>query len=111
MSHPSVPTTTASARSDIRAGTYAATAHRFRGTMMREGPVLLHRSVTGLPDVRKVAARSAMASTVAFVLPETIEGMTDASAMRRFSMPCTRRSGATTACVSVPMRQVPTKWW
>jgi hypothetical protein len=49
------------------------------------------------------AARSAIARTVAFVLAETGDGITEASATRRRSMPRTRRSGPTTACSSVPI--------
>jgi hypothetical protein len=37
--------------------------------------------------VSKVAARSAMASTGALVFHDTIDGMTETSATRRFEMP------------------------
>jgi hypothetical protein len=57
-----------------------------------------------------VAARSAMASTVALVLAEGIIGITEASAIRSPLTPLTRSAGSTTACSSVPMRRVPTGW-
>ena len=44
------------------------------------------------------------------VLPETMDGMIDASTTRSPSRPLRRRSGATTAPSSTPMRQVPTGW-
>ena len=46
----------------------------------------------------------------AFVLPPVIDGMIEASATRRPSMPRTLRSGPTTARSSTPIRQVPTPW-
>jgi hypothetical protein len=48
-----------------------------------------------------------MAMTVAFVLAEGTEGMTEASATRSPVRPRTRRSGSTTAFAPVPIRQVP----
>jgi hypothetical protein len=56
------------------------------------------------------AARSAMASTVAFGLALGIVGITDASATRRPATPRTRSRRSTTASVSDPSRQVPTGW-
>lgn len=56
------------------------------------------------------AARSATANTVALVLAEGMIGITEASATRTPSTPLTRNAGSTTACSSVPMRQVPTGW-
>ncbi|MEV0623660.1 hypothetical protein AB0I81_60805 [Nonomuraea sp. NPDC050404] len=47
----------------------------------------------------------------ALVLPEGTLGITEASAIRRFASPCTRRAGSTTAWLSTPIRQVPTRWW
>jgi hypothetical protein len=60
----------------------------------------------GQPPMR-CAARSAMARTVACVLPDTLEGITEASATRSPSIPHTRSSVSRTASVSVPIRQVP----
>ncbi|POM16777.1 hypothetical protein CSX04_05072 [Burkholderia cepacia] len=53
------------------------------------------------------AQRSAIMIVGAFVLPDTIRGITDASQIRKPSTPCTERRGVTTACSSLPMRQVP----
>jgi hypothetical protein len=58
----------------------------------------------------RVAARSAMAYTVALVLPATIVGMTEPSAIRSPLMLCTLSSGSTTDMAPVPIRQVPTGW-
>src|SRR5262249_57311321 len=46
--------------------------------------------LVGSQPPTRVAARSAMASTVALVLAPGMEGITEASATRRPSMPCTR---------------------
>ena len=55
-------------------------------------------------------ARSAIIMTGAWMLPEVIDGITDASATRRPSTPRTRRRGSTTAPSSLPMRHVPHGW-
>src|SRR6185437_14909390 len=76
-------------------------------------PVYLAFEVdTHSPSRMRSAARSAMASTVALVLADGMDGMTDASATRRPARPWTRSSRSTTAPVSgsVPMRHVPTGW-
>jgi len=54
------------------------------------------------------AAFSAIIYTGAFVFPDTILGMMDASTTRRFSIPCTFREESTTAIGSFPILQVPT---
>jgi len=61
------------------------------------------------PVIRR-AARSAIASTVALVFAVTIDGITEASAIRRFSIPWTLSCGPTTDIGSVPILQVPTGW-
>ena len=55
-------------------------------------------------------ARSAIIMTGAWMLPEVIDGITDASATHRPSKPRTRRRGSTTAPSSLPMRHVPHGW-
>jgi len=55
-----------------------------------------------------VPALSAMARTAAFGLPETIDGITDASAIRRFSIPWTLSAASTTELPLVPILHVPT---
>ena len=57
------------------------------------------------------AQRSPIMSVAALVFPDVTAGMTDASATRSPSTPCTRRSGAVTAIRSMPILQVPTWWW
>ena len=57
------------------------------------------------------AARSPIMIDGAFVFPVVTVGMTDASATRRPSMPCTRSRGPTTAAASPPILHVPTWWW
>ncbi len=57
------------------------------------------------------AARSAIMMVGALMLLETMRGITEASAMRRPSRPCTfMLDGSTTAIASVPMRQVLDGW-
>lgn len=53
------------------------------------------------------AAFSTIAKTVALVLAETGDGMTDASATRSPVIPWTRSSGSTADRSSVPTLQVP----
>ena len=60
------------------------------------------------PAITRLAARSAMARTAALVLPETIDGITDASAIRRFSIPWTLSAASTTELPLVPILHVPT---
>ena len=62
--------------------------------------------------VIRLAAFSAMASTVAFGWALGITGITEASATRSPVIPRTRSCGSTTASGSVsgPMRQVPAGW-
>lgn len=55
-----------------------------------------HRTSVGSCASRMSAAFSAIAMTAAFVLPRTIDGITEASATRRPSVFKTRRSGSTT---------------
>ncbi len=55
-----------------------------------------HRTCVGSFASRMSAAFSAIAMTAAFVLPRTIDGITEASATRRPSVLKTRRSGSTT---------------
>src|ERR1700712_3322228 len=57
------------------------------------------------------AARSPIMIAVACVLPRTMSGMIDVSAMWRPCIPWTRSSGSTTDASSVPERQVPTGWF
>ena len=76
-------------------------------------------STTGKPPARAVqparaassrissAPRSATIITAAWVLPDTILGMTEASTTRRPSSPFTRSRESVTASGSAPMRQVP----
>jgi hypothetical protein len=60
----------------------------------------------------KSAALSPIMMDGAFVFPPTMLGMMDASATRRPVMsPRSRRSGPTTAIVSMPIRHVPTGWY
>ena len=60
-------------------------------------------------DSRIIAAAfSAIITQAALVLPLVMVGITEASATRRPSMPCTRRVGSTTAAASHPILQVPT---
>ena len=61
------------------------------------------------PAIRS-AARSAMASTVAFGWALGMVGITDASTTRSPLIPRTRSSVSTTASASGPIRQVPTGW-
>ena len=58
------------------------------------------------------AAFSAIIKVAALVLAEIMVGMTEASATRSPSSPCTSRVGLTTAAESAagPIRQVPTGW-
>jgi hypothetical protein len=67
---------------------------------------VLDGAVAGHEWIR-LAARSAMAYTVALVLDDTAEGMTEASTTRSPSIPRTRSSVSTTAVSSMPIRQVP----
>lgn len=64
----------------------------------------------GLPRM-KSAARSPIITHGALVLPPITLGITEASAMRRPSIPFSRSWGSTTSPASEPMRQVPTGWW
>ena len=52
------------------------------------------------------AAFSAIINTGAFVFPETILGIIEASTTRRFVIPCTFREESTTAKSSLPILQV-----
>lgn len=63
-----------------------------------------------LPQGRIIicATFSAIAMVGALVLPDTIDGMIDASTTRKPSMPRTRAAGSTTDAESLPMRHVPT---
>lgn len=63
-----------------------------------------------LPQGRIIicATFSAIAMVGALVLPDTIDGMIDASTTRKPSMPRTRAAGSTTDAKSLPMRHVPT---
>jgi hypothetical protein len=54
------------------------------------------------------AAFSAIMITGAFVLPEVILGVIDASTTRKPASPCTSNSSLTTAIGSWPILQVPT---
>lgn len=75
----------------------------------------LPRMVCGLRDaryfsaLRKSATRSPIIMVVAFVLARIQSGMMEASAIRRFSSPCTRPCWSTTARGSEagPILQVP----
>lgn len=72
-------------------------------------PVLsrsLFRTMRGCPATMRSAAFSAMASTVAFGCALGITGMTEASATRRPSIPCTRSCASTAA----PIAHVPAGW-
>lgn len=81
-----------------------------RAELASPAPALVHCG-RGQEFSRKLAQRSPIMMVGALVLPEVTAGMTDASATRRPSTPCTRRSGATTARRSMPILQVPTWWW
>jgi len=74
----------------------------------RDGESALWTGTAGRHRPIRVAARSAMAYTVALVLPETIDGMIELSAIQSPLMPCTRSSQSTTDMSSTPIRQVPT---
>ena len=60
------------------------------------------------PEMIWSLAFSAIMIVGAFVLPEVIEGITDASATRRPLTPRTLNEPSTTAPSSAPIRQVPT---
>ena len=64
----------------------------------------------GVPARTRSAARSPMIMAAVFVLAETIDGITDASATRSPRTPRTRSDGSTTASGPTPMRHVPTGW-
>src|SRR3954454_20909488 len=62
-------------------------------------------------DARMMSAPfSAMAITVALILPDGTAGMIEASTTRRCSTPRTHNFGSTTARASIPMRQVEVGW-
>ena len=66
-----------------------------------------HVSVSQARAAIKSAAFSAIITTGAWGWPVFIRGITEASAILSPSSPCTFRSGATTAFLSCPMRQLP----
>ena len=68
-----------------------------------------HGEVPSAPATRS-AARSPIIVVGACVFPVEIDGITDASAIRRPSTPRTRSSGSTTASSSMPILQVQA-WW
>lgn len=53
------------------------------------------------------AARSAIIAVGALLLPEVMDGITEASAIRSFCTPSTRSYASTTA----PIAQLPTGWY
>src|SRR5260370_39324615 len=59
-----------------------------------------HRTSVGSFASKMSAAFSAIAMTATFVLPRTIDGITEASATRRPSVLKTRRSGSTTLTIA-----------
>ena len=69
-------------------------------------------SAAGLiPSSQPTISSAAFSPTItqaAWVLQEMVVGNTEASAMRRLSMPTTCKCGFTTASGSVPIRQLPT---
>ena len=82
-----------------------------RASRDRGGPGLAPVVAAAASAAMKSMARSPIISVGAFVLPDVMNGMTDASATRRPSMPWTRSRGSTTASESMPILQVPTWWW
>src|SRR3984893_3560011 len=81
----------------------------FHGSTFTCGELIAKPPVA--PRIKSLAF-SAIMITAALMLPPTRSGKTEASITRRPCVPCTRRSGPTTAMGSYadPIRQVPAGW-
>jgi hypothetical protein len=106
------------ARATVAASTQAAThtcasaRHALSFSDGHRGPVADTARTLGAAgpqrhiSLMKSEQRSPIMTAGAWVLPRTIVGMIDVSAMRRPSTPCTRNFGSTTPSVADPIRAV-----